>query len=110
MTNAMAPLATIPLAALTERETAPAQRVYRLRKRFAVVQFGMESKGRIVFLPEGAEVRLIGPSSRLSQGLEVVCKNELYSIFQVDLSGPWSTPVKNSRRRVVAAKCLGACA
>jgi hypothetical protein len=110
MTNAATPLTTIPLATPTENEAAPPQRVYRLRKCFAVVQFDLESKGRIVFLPEGAELRMVGPSSRLCKGFEVVCKNELYNIFQADLLGPWSTPVKNSRRGAVRAKALGACA
>jgi hypothetical protein len=110
MTNTAAPLTTLPLAALTEKEAAPAQRVYRLRKRFAVVQFDLQAKGRIVFLPEGAELRLIGGSSRLCKGFEVVCKNEIYNIFQADLLGPWSMPLKNSRRAVPHAKAMGACA
>jgi|ERR1700722_7524867 hypothetical protein len=110
MTNAMAPLTTISLAAHAENGAAPTPRVYRLGKRFPVVQFDLEAKGRIVFLPEGAELHLIGPSSALSKGLEVVCKNELYNIFEADLLGPWSTPVKNSRRGVVHTKAVGACA
>ncbi len=109
MTNS-APLTTIPLAAPAENGAIPVQRVYRLRKCFPVVQFDLEAKGRIVFLPEGAELRLIGPSSTLSKGLEVACNNELYNMFEADLLGPWSTPVKNNRRGVVHTKAMRACA
>jgi hypothetical protein len=110
MTNSAAPLTTIPLAAPAENGETPPQRVYRLRKCFAVVEFDLEAKGRIVFLPEGAELRMVGPSSRLCKGFEVVCKNQLYNIFQADLLGPWSMPVKNSRRGPMHAKAVAACA
>ena len=110
MTNATAPSTTIPLAAPEQNGAAPAQRVYRLRKCFAVVQFDLEANGRIVVLPEGAELRVVGPSSCLCKGFEVVCKNQFYNIFQADLLGPWSMPVKNSRRGPVPAKAVAACA
>lgn len=74
-------------------------RVYRLRKRFAVVQFDAEARGRIVFLPEGAELRLIGASC-LSGLLEVLCQDDCYHIFQVDLLGPWSVPIKSQAREL----------
>jgi hypothetical protein len=109
MTNPVASLATIPLAALTENGDAQAPRVYRLMKPFAAVKFEAEEKGRIVFLPEGAEVRIVGPSA-VCKCVEVVYDRQIYNIFQVDLLGPWSTPVRDSRRGMVRVKGIGACA
>ena len=109
MTNTVAPLTTFSLALPAENRGAEAPPMYRLRKSFAVVHFESPGKGRIVFLPEGADLLLVGPSP-LRQCLEVVCENQLYNIFQVDLLGPWSTPVRNSRRGMVRVKASGACA
>jgi hypothetical protein len=88
--------------------------LYRTRKSFAVVHFEEAGKGRIVFLPEGAEIRVVGPSS-LGKCYEVMFENQLYNIFKVDLLGPWSTPiepapVKPSRMRPIRALAAGACA
>jgi hypothetical protein len=88
---------------------AEAPRVYRLRKSFAVVQFEPAGKGRIVFLPEGAELKMVG-SSRLAQCCEVLCENQLYSIFEVDLFGPWSTKLKRRPTRPVPVRAVAACA
>jgi hypothetical protein len=96
MTNTVASLITTPLTAQIERGEAQASAVYRTRKSFAVVRFEHAGKGRIVFLPEGAELRLIGPSC-LRECFEVANENQLYSIFKVDLLGPWSTQIKPSR-------------
>lgn len=109
MTNPVAPLTTFPLAAPAENGAAQAPRVYRLRKCFAVVQFDLEGKGRIVFLPEGADLRVVGPSD-LCKCVEVLCGNQRYNIFQEDLLGPWSMPVRSSRRGMVRIKPVGACA
>jgi hypothetical protein len=109
MTSAAAPLTTIILAPPNENFDSEAARVYRLRKRFAVVHFDPEAKGRIVFLPEGAEIRVAGPSA-LSKCVEVRCGNQLYNIFQEDLLGPWSIPVRSSRRGMVRVKGVEACA
>jgi hypothetical protein len=68
-------------------------REFRIRKAFAVVQFEQPGKGRIVFLPEGAELRVIGPSC-VCECFEVRCKNLLYNIFKADLLGPWSNPIR----------------
>jgi hypothetical protein len=114
MTNAVVSLTTPILAALTEREV-PAPAAYRIRKGFAVVQFDGAAKGRIVFLPEGAELRLIGPSC-LSKCFEVACETQRYNIFQADLLGPWSTliqpiPMKPSRLKPIRTLAsIGACA
>jgi len=109
MTNAVAALTTIVLAAPPENGIAQASQVYRLRKSFAVVQFATGPKGRIVFLPEGAELRVTGASA-LCKCFEVVSKDQHYNIFQEDLLGPWSTPIKNGRSRAKRARAAGACA
>jgi hypothetical protein len=96
------------------------QLLYRLRKPFSVVQFDQTAKGRIVSLPEGAELRVVG-SSQLSGCLEVLWEHQRYNIFKIDLLGPWSSLVElspvesrspessriDSGRAVVA---VGACA
>ena len=88
---------------------------YRLRRRFSVVQFDQTGKGRFVFLPEGTELCVVGPS-RLSGCLEVLCGHQRYNIFKVDLLGPWSAPVEpksaasNRIDPVRAAVAVGACA
>jgi len=89
--------------------------VYRTKKTFAVVHFEETGKGRIVFLPQGAEVRVIGPSS-IGKCFEVMFENKLYNIFKVDLLGPWATlaapiPVKDFKlkpMRVSAAVAVSA--
>jgi hypothetical protein len=114
MTNAVVSLTTPALAAQFEDRQAPASQVYRMRdvyrirKGFAVVQFNSEAKGRIVFLPEGTELHLVGPSL-LCKCFEVACKDQLYNIFQEDLLGPWSTPVR-SRRGTAVIEAVGVCA
>jgi len=74
--------------------------VYRIRKSFAAVHFEQTEKGRIVFLPEGAKLSLIGSSSCLREGFEVMHEGQLYNIFKADLLGPWSTPIESSFNRV----------
>jgi hypothetical protein len=103
-----------------EKSEAPVTRTYRLRKSFAAVQFEPAGKGRIVFLPEGAEVHVVGPS-RLDECCEVRLENHLYNIFRLDLLGPWSTPIKPSPikpspsqprplKPIRALAAMGACA
>lgn len=108
MTNAVAPLTTIPLPAPTENVEVPAP-LYRLSKPFAAVQFDQSAKGRIVFLPEGAELRVVG-SSCLSECFEVRRDGQLYHIFKVDLLGPWSTRLKKRPVRPVPARSVAASA
>jgi len=108
MTSAVAALISVPIAP-AESDQAETPRVYRLRKSFASVRFEPSGKGRIVFLPEGADLRLVGPS-RLCKCLEVVCDNQTYNIFEVDLLGPWSNPVRSSRRGIARVKAIEACA
>jgi hypothetical protein len=109
MTHAVAPLTAILLAAPAESSEDQAPRVYRLRKSFAVVHFELSGKGRIVFLPEGAELKVVG-SSRLSQCCEVLCENQLYSIFEADLSGPSVMRLKRGPTKPVPARAAAASA
>jgi hypothetical protein len=91
----------------TELSEPSVARMYRLRKSFAAVQFDATGKGRIVFLPEGAELRLIG-YSRLCECFEVTHESRLYNMFKVDLLGFWSTPIRppasKALRAVTAAR------
>jgi hypothetical protein len=69
-----------------------AARAYRIRKSFAVVHFEPAGRGRIVFLPEGAELCIVGPSC-LCECYEVLWESRFYNIFKADLLGPWANPV-----------------
>ena len=82
------------LGKLPAKRKAPAAQMYRIRKAFAVVYFEPAGQGRIVFLPEGAELRIIGPSC-LYKCFEVLYENRLYNMFKADLLGPWANPVPN---------------
>jgi hypothetical protein len=75
-----------------QRIANPPTRMYRLGKPFVAVQFDLSGKGRLVLLPEGAELRVTGPS-RLDECSEVTYENQLYSMFKSDLTGPCSDPV-----------------
>jgi hypothetical protein len=72
---------------------ASATPAYRLGKSLAAVCFDPAGKGRIVFLPQGAVLRVIGPS-RLCECFEVLHDTQLYSVFKIDLLGPWSRPIQ----------------
>jgi hypothetical protein len=84
----------------TSRDQAP--RVYRIRKSMAAVHFDLAAKGQIVFLPEGAELCVVGSSS-VAGCFEVLCEERLYNIFKADLLGVWSAPIKRSRIKPIAA-------
>ncbi len=63
----------------------PTGRAYRTKTSFVGVHFDEAGKGRIDFLPKGSELRVIGPSSRLWEGLEVMLEKRIYNIFEIDL-------------------------
>ena len=63
----------------------PAARTYRTKTSFVAVHFDQAGKGRIVFLPEGAMLRVVGLSSSLRKAFEVMFENELYNVFEIDL-------------------------
>jgi len=107
MTNAVVSSPTNTLTFALEKSEAETPQIYRLRKSFAAVQLQETGKGRIVFLPEGAELWITG-SSRFDRCCEVAYKDERYHIFRIDLLGPWSTPVKSCRNAPPRAKSVGA--
>jgi hypothetical protein len=110
MTNPVIPLTARIPAAQFETSCDQATRVYRIRKSIAAVQFDRAAKGQIVFLPEGAELCVVGSSS-LAGCFEVLCEERLYSIFKADLMGVWSVPIKRSRIKAIATfPCVGASA
>jgi hypothetical protein len=89
----------ITVNALTALRPGPQQ--YRLRKCLSVVQFDQTAKGRVVFLPEGTELCVVGPS-RLRGCLEVLRGRQLYNIFKVDLLGPRFASVESKSAPVEA--------
>ena len=102
---------TIILDELFQESVAPAKQMYRLRKSFAAVRFEPAGKGRIVFLPQEAEVRVIGPSC-LCGCFEVMFESQLYNLFKVDLLGPWSTSIQPKPNPIKPTRALavGVCA
>ena len=107
--------------ARAEGRGLPAARLYRISKSFAVVHLEQTGQGRIVFLPKGGELRVVGWSPCLGEGFEVEYKMQLYSIFKADLLGPWSNPIGSNpiasnqkeasqSRAVRAMSAMGACA
>jgi len=83
------------------------RQVYRAKKSFVAVHFDPAGKGEICFLPEGAMLRVLGPSSCLRQGIEVVSEEQVYNIFKVDLSARCSLVFEPRRAR---SPTVAACA
>jgi hypothetical protein len=87
------------------KRSAAGMRAYRTKTSFVAVHFDQAGKGRIVFLAEGSALRVIGPSSRLPEGFEVLFDSQLYNIFKTDLlerSIPICEPIRAKGRAVVA--------
>jgi hypothetical protein len=76
---------------------------YRTKKSFVAVHFNSAGKGEIVFLPEGVMIRVIGSSSCLREGFEVVFGKKFYNVFEIDLLARCSQLFDPDRSRVVAA-------
>ncbi len=96
MTRTYVSSITIFRSARAEKREVPATRVYRISKSFAAVHFEQTGKGRIVFLPAGAKLSVVGSSSCLCEGFEVMYDRQLYNIFKADLLGPCCNPMKSS--------------
>jgi hypothetical protein len=88
-----------------DESNAPATRTYRTKTSFVAVHFHPPGKGRIVFLSEGATLGVIGPSSCLPEGSEVMYESRVYNVFNVDLAARSSQIGERVRvmRRAVAA-------
>jgi hypothetical protein len=100
---------TTAMPAAPNRNLGQTAQMYRLRKSFAAVRFDAAEKGRILFLPEGAKIRIVS-CSRLPECVEVEYKNELFHMFEADLLGPWSKPIQNGRFRPLLPMAVRACA
>jgi hypothetical protein len=74
------------------RSEPAAARAYRIARPFAAVHFEPSGKGRIVFLPAGAELLVVG-ESRIDGCSEVLYENRRYAVFKADLTGPGSNPI-----------------
>jgi len=107
MTTAVVSTATRITGAPTEKSDAPAPLRYCTQTSFVAVHFDEAGQGRIVFLPSGATLRVIGPSSCLSGGFEVMFENRRYNIFEVDLLAR-SIPICEPTR--ANGRAVGACA
>jgi hypothetical protein len=97
----------VPSAAgvMTDESRAPARRTYRTTTSFVAVHFDQATKGQIIFLPYGATFQVIGPSSCLPAGFEVVFEHRHYNVFEIDVlvrSTPICEPIR-ARRRAAAA-------
>jgi hypothetical protein len=116
MTRTYAFSITTSRGARAEINDVAATRVYRISKCFAAVHFEETGKGRIVFLPRGAKLSVVGASSCLCEGFEVMYEKQFYNIFNADLLGPWSTPIEPSpiefsrRETLQPMPTVGACA
>lgn len=90
---------------ISNESQVPARRTYRTTTSFVAVHFDESGKGRIVFLPYGATLHVIGRSSCLPAGFEVEFEHRHYNVFEIDLLAR-STPIcqpTQAKRRAEAA-------
>jgi hypothetical protein len=90
---------------MTTPVMSPTRRTYRTTTSFVAVHFDQTGKGRIIFLPFGAMLHVIGPSSCLPEGFEVVFKHRHSNVFAIDVllrSIPICEPIQ-ARHKAVAA-------
>jgi hypothetical protein len=94
------------LSAVTRDDSkVPAARTYRTKTSFVAVHLDEGGKGRIVFLPQGAMLRVIGPSACLREACEIIFRNELYNVFEIDLVASSiliCEPIKTKSRVITA--------
>jgi len=89
------------------KNDASAGQGYRSLKSCVAVHFDPAGKGEIGYLPEGAVLRVIGPSACLREGFEVVFDEQVYNIFKVDLLARCSQVVEPIR---AVGRAVRACA
>jgi hypothetical protein len=74
------------LPGVTSLESAtPVTRAYLTKTSFVSVHFDETGKGRIAFVPKGRMLRVVGPSSCLPEGFEVMLEKRIYHVFEIDL-------------------------
>jgi|ERR1700733_8823053 hypothetical protein len=97
---------TAVLLGMTSMESAaPVTRAYLTKTSFVAVHFDEAGKGRIVFLPEGVMLCVVGPSPFLPEGFEVKAGRRIYHVFEMDLMARSSLifePIRAKRRAMVA--------
>ncbi len=80
---------------------------YRTKKSCVAVHFDPAGRGQIVFLPEGATLSVIGPSSCLREGFEIMYEEQVYNIFKADLLARCSQMMESTPG---VRRAVGACA
>ncbi len=71
---------------VTSQESAtPVTRAYLTKTSFVSVNFDEAGKGQITFLPKGGMLRVVGPSSCLPEGFEVMFEKRICHVFEIDL-------------------------
>jgi hypothetical protein len=90
-----------------QERSASIRQAYRTMKSFVAVHFDPAGKGEIGFLPEGVILQIIGPSSCLREGFEVMFEERVYNIFKVDLLARCSLTFEPTR---VRSRAAAACA
>jgi hypothetical protein len=106
MTSAVVSLNPALPRATSEDNGTPATRMYRTKTSFVAVHIDEVGKGRIDFLPKGARLRIIGPSSLLPEGFEVKVDHRIHHVFETDLIDRSSVIFESSRTKRIA---VGAC-
>ena len=90
---------------ISTESNVPARRTYRTTTSFVAVHFDETGKGRIVFLPFGATLHVIGRSSCLPAGFEVEFEHKHYNVFEIDVlvrATPICEPIRVNRHAVAA--------
>src|ERR1700722_3828282 len=85
MTSLVVSLKTVLTGITGTEKDAPAKRAYRTTTSFVAVHFNEAGKGRIAVIPNGATLQVIGRSSGLPEGFEVMFDKRLYHVFKIDL-------------------------
>ena len=101
MTRIVAISTARSFTAPTGKSEVPPSGAYRLTDSLTTVHFEKDGQGRIVFLPKGAELQVVGFSC-LRECLEVMWKDQLYSVFKVDLLRASSCRIEQIRALPVA--------
>jgi hypothetical protein len=89
----------------SQKKAGSASRAYQTKTSFVAVHFDEAGKGRIVFLPGGSMLRVVGPSSYLFAGFEVIFDKRIHHVFEIDLitrSNLIFETVKAKRRAMAA--------
>jgi len=85
MTTPVVSSTPTPFNATIDEGQALVTRAYRTKTSFVAVYFPEPGKGQIVFLPKEGTLRVLGPSSCLPEGFEVLFENHIYNVFAIDL-------------------------